>query len=147
MTDNAQPIWPMPPDLTITWYASAEAVHRALWTDAAAEHGMTVDELLNTCEAGGIDSDGHDISFSHQEVMEGIKSMGCWGWVDTELNVIHAWKGEGVSPDMLIHFLAHEIGHITGTPDPDPFQEEMRAEQFGYVASLAMRLMKSHSEC
>ncbi|WCH25216.1 hypothetical protein [Aeromonas salmonicida] len=123
------------------WYDTPEAVHESLWLDEANEQGMTVKELLAGSEAGGLDKNGCEISFSHEEMLAGMRAMGCWGWVDTEENVIHAWVDAEVDPCMVAHFLAHEIGHVTGTPDPDPFLEEMRAEQFGFVTSQALRLM------
>lgn len=134
--------WPIPPELTITWYASPEEVHGSLWSEAAAEHGVTVEELLQGTEVGALDENGQEVSISQEQVLEGMRAMGCWGWVDTELKVIHAWMAPDADPGLVAHFLAHEIGHVTGHPDPDDFQEEMRAEQFGYVASQALRLLQ-----
>lgn len=134
--------WPIPPELTITWYASPEEVHGSLWSEAAAEHGVTVEELLQGTEVGALDENGQEVSVSQEQVLEGMRAMGCWGWVDTELKVIHAWMAPDADPGLVAHFLAHEIGHVTGHPDPDDFQEEMRAEQFGHVASQALRLLR-----
>lgn len=133
---------PRPPELAMVWYDTPEAVHESLWLDEANEQGVTVKELLAGSEAGGLDQNGCEISFSNEEMLAGMRAMGCWGWVDTEENVIHAWVDAEVDPGMVAHFLAHEIGHVTGTPDPDPFLEEMRAEQFGFVTSQALRLMQ-----
>ena len=134
--------WPRPPELTITWYDSPEEVHRSLWSEAAAEYGVPVDELLQGTEVGALDENGQEVSVTQEQVLEGMRAMGCWGWVDTEQNVIHAWMAPDADPELVAHFLAHEIGHVTGHPDPDDFQEEMRAEQFGYVASQALRLLR-----
>ncbi|MDH0348121.1 hypothetical protein [Aeromonas dhakensis] len=134
--------WPRPPELTITWYDSPEDVHNSLWGETAAEHGVTVGELLQGSEVGGLDENGQEVSVSQEQLLEGMRAMGCWGWVDTELNVIHAWMAPDADPGLVAHFLAHEIGHVTGHPDPDDFQEEMRAEQFGHVASQALRLLR-----
>lgn len=134
--------WPIPPELTITWYASPEEVHGSLWSEAAAEHGVTVEELLQGTEVGALDENGQEVSVSQEQVLEGMRAMGCWGWVDTELKVIHAWMAPDADPGLVAHFLAHEIGHVTGHPDPDDLQEEMRAEQFGHVASQALRLLR-----
>lgn len=134
--------WPRPPELTITWYDSPEEVHRSLWSEAAAEYGVPVDELLQGTEVGALDENGQEVSVTQEQVLEGMRAMGCWGWVDTEQNVIHAWMAPDADPELVAHFLAHEIGHVTAHPDPDDFQEEMRAEQFGYVASQALRLLR-----
>lgn len=133
--------WAPPPDIHITWYDNPIDVHRELWRSAAEENGMTVDELLAKSEFSGLDDKGNEISISKERAFDGMAAMGCWGWVDTERNIIHAWADKDTDPESIIHMLAHEIGHATGHPDNDQFQEEMRAEQFGMVARLALKLM------
>ncbi|MFM5440148.1 hypothetical protein ACET9K_11905 [Aeromonas enteropelogenes] len=147
MTDKAiDPRYAPPPELSIVWYSDPVDVHRELWRSAAEENGMTVDELLDSSEFMGLDIDGNEISVSNQQAFEGMAEMGCWGWVDTESNTIHAWADKDADPEMVLHMLAHEIGHVTGVPDSDPLQEEMRAEQFGFVAKLALRMMDGRNQ-
>ncbi|MCR4146617.1 hypothetical protein, partial [Alcaligenes faecalis] len=70
----------------------------------------------------------------------------CWGCADTDTNQIHVWAAPDVDRALLIHMLAHEIGHLTGEPHPDDIQEELRAETFGKVAALAYHMLPSSQD-
>ena len=132
--------YPNPPELRIVGYSSHECVYRKMWEKEAESDGVTVNELLANSEFVGIDEDGGEIEVPMDDVYAGMRALGCWGWVDTGNYVIHAWAENDADPLQIMHFLAHEIGHVTGTPDADDFEEEMRAEQYGYVAKLAYKL-------
>ncbi len=119
----------------ITWYKTPEEVDAAYWQPTYDDK-----EELYDSEFQCVDDQGNEIELTYEQCIEGIKAQGCWGWVDTEKKVIHAWADESTDPAVVIHMLAHEVGHITGTPCEDHVEEELRAEQFGEVAAEAYRL-------
>lgn len=132
--------YPNPPELNIIWYSSPEETYRKMWESAAHEEGISVDELLSGSGFMGIDENGNDVDIPMEDVYAGMRSLGCWGWVDTEKLIIHSWAEKNTDPMQIMHFLGHEIGHVTGAADEDDFEEEMRAEQYGHVAKLAYKL-------
>jgi hypothetical protein len=136
---------PHPPALSIVWYPSPEAAHRSMWEPVAIAEGMSYDELCQ-CQGGGITADGEEVEVSYEDEITGMKLAGAWGWVELDRHIIHAWADHQADPARVIHMLAHEIGHVTGQPHPDPLQEEMRAEQFGNAARLAYSLLQQRQE-
>lgn len=134
---------PNPPELEIRWYSSPEEVHRLMWEPSAIDAGMTYEQMMSECEVCGEDEHGNEVTIPPGAEFEGMRKQGCWAFIDTLNSCIHAWADESTDPEMVLHMLAHEIGHATGTPESDPLQEEMRAEQFGRVAKLAYQLLKS----
>ncbi|EWC39609.1 hypothetical protein [Stutzerimonas stutzeri] len=140
---------PDPPEMIIRWYESPESVHRAMWEPMAIGEGMTYDELLAEGVTCGFDESGNEVEMEAGADIEGMRMQGCWAFVDTLNSCIHAWAAPDADRGKILHMLAHEIGHATGTPHPDGFQEEMRAEQFGRVAAAAysMLLDKDRPQC
>ncbi len=108
---------------------------------ASFQDELITAENINEFSMGGVDSNEDNVQFSFEEQKVGIESQGIWGFVD-ENNVIHYWIGKDLPLDNIIHFFGHEIGHRTGKPNTDEFQEEMRAEGFGRVATLAYKFAK-----
>lgn len=102
------------------------------------EEPVSIEELKEA-RVGGWNSNHEEVEFSFEDQKKGIEEQGHWGWVD-EQNTIHYWIGKEVPLEELIHFFAHEIGHRTGTSLEDDFEEEMRAEDFGSVATMAYKL-------
>jgi hypothetical protein len=103
-------------------------------------YGIPEGELSSDgIEGKGISESGEEVDFNYEQQKEGISKQGYWGWVD-DSKVIHYWIGKDTPIKELIHFFAHEIGHQTGEQNSDDYLEEMRAEQFGRVATLAYDL-------
>lgn len=136
-----QAVTAAPPAMSVTWYESAEAIHRAMWEPAAKDSGMTYEELMAECEIIGYLDSGDEVTLEGGADLAGIIAQGCWGFVCTDTKTIHAWAETDTDPALVIHMLAHEIGHATGVPMDDDFQEEMRAEQFGKAASMAFEML------
>ncbi|WP_160286827.1 hypothetical protein [Pseudomonas knackmussii] len=134
---------PNPPEMIIRWYDSPEEVHRIMWEPAALAEGMTYEQMMAESEVCGQDEHGNEVVLDSGSEFAGMRAQGCWAFVDPLNNCIHAWAAPDADRGMVLHMLAHEIGHVTGEPNSDPFQEEMRAEQFGRVAGLAYSLLKS----
>lgn len=134
---------PNPPELMIRWYSSPEEVHRLMWEPSAIEVGLTYEQMLEEGEVCGEDEHGNEVVIPAGAEFAGMRKQGCWAFVDTLNDCIHAWADPKANPAMVLHMLAHEIGHATGTPCADPFEEEMRAEQFGRVAKLAYKFLKA----
>ncbi len=132
---------PNPPELAITWHDSPESVHRAMWEEAAIAEGMTYEQLMAESEGEGETEDGEQVVFTHEQELAGMHEQGCWAFVDTRVNMIHAWADPEAPFERVLHMLAHEVGHATGDSHPDDLQEEMRAEQFGRVAKAAYAML------
>jgi len=132
---------PEPPAVTIQWHESPESVHRAMWEPVAIGEGMTYDELMADSVMCGEDEHGQEYELEGGADIKGMRMQGCWAFVDTSTNTIHAWADPATEDALVLHMLAHEIGHITGTPAADDMQEEMRAEQFGRAARRAFELL------
>lgn len=137
--------YPSPPQLSITWYDTPEEVHRAMWEESAKEAGLTYEGMIAESEGLALAEDGSEVVITHDQEMEGIKAQKCWAFVDTRTNVIHAWAAKDVDEGLLLHMLAHEVGHATGTAEGDFLAEEMRADQYGKVAAEAFRLMEGRT--
>ena len=137
---------PQPPTVAITWHDSPESVHRAMWEESAVAAGMTYEQMIDECVSCGEDEHGNEIEFTHEQEIAWIRRQGCWAFVDARSNIIHAWADESASRELVLHMLAHEIGHITGEAHTDYLQEEMRAEQFGRVAKAAYGLLPPISD-
>lgn len=137
--------YPPPPGLNIQWHESAESLHQALWGDIATETGSSYRQMMEDTVLMGADASGEEMEISYLQEIDGIKAMKCWGFIDMHAATIHAWAAPDADPAMILHMLAHEVGHATGSPDPDEVEEEMRAEQFGQVAKLAYAMLVQHS--
>lgn len=132
---------PNPPAIDIVWHDSPESIHRAMWAPVAESEGMTYEELCADCGAIAECLDGEVLELTHEQEMQAILEQGCWGFAEVERGTIHAWAAPHADRGLVLHMLAHEIGHLTGDPHPDGLQEELRAEQFGRVAALAYSLL------
>ncbi|MFC3866226.1 hypothetical protein [Alcaligenes aquatilis] len=133
------------PDLTIQWHDTPEAVHRLFWEKAAIENGLTYEELIEGAMVGETEV-RHKVDLTYDQEIQAIRDQKCWGCADTDTNQIHAWAAPDVDRTLLIHMLAHEIGHLTGEPHPDDIQEELRAETFGKVAATAYQMLQAQQD-
>lgn len=132
----------MEKEFTLKKYNSIDEI---LYASFAVDYpDMSMDEFKSS-PFGGLDENQNPIVFSYEQQKDGIEEQGLWGWVSDD-KVIHYWVGKEVSLEELIHFFAHEIGHRTGTPIEDDFQEEMRAEGYGETAKLAYKFAKEIKE-
>lgn len=133
------------PDLTIQWHDRPEEVHRIFWEKAAIENGLTYEELIEGAMVG--ETEGRQkVDLTYEQEIQAIRDQKCWGCADTETNQIHVWAAPDVDRTLLIHMLAHEIGHLTGVPHTDDIQEELRAETFGKVAAMAYQMLQTQQE-
>lgn len=133
-------------DIKMTWHDTPEEVHRAMWEPVAIEDNVTYAELCGMT-GGGTDAEGNIVEFTFAQEMEAIRQMGVFGFADTMDRHIHAWADPSTPRETVIHMLAHQIGHLTGTPCEDDLQEAMRAASYGAVASMAFSLLPTADGC
>lgn len=133
------------PELTIQWHDTPEAVHRIFWEKTAIENGLTYEELIEGAMVGETE-ERQKVDLTYEQEIQAIRDQKCWGCADTDTNQINVWAAPDVDRALLIHMLAHEIGHLTGDPHPDDIQEELRAETFGKVAALAYHMLPSSQD-
>lgn len=76
-----------------------------------------------------------------------VRSQGLWGFVETRAKppIVHFWHDGKRSERELIHFFGHEMGHCMGKPLKDGWPEENRADDYGFVASMAVKAARKHS--
>lgn len=129
--------------ISIQWHNSAQSVHRAMWEPVAASEGITYDDMMADSVGVATSADGVDFELSHADELAALEAQGCWAFVDTKAGIIHAWVSPYAPRSRVVHMLAHEIGHMVGTPLDDDIAEEMRAEEFGRVAAMAFDMMMS----
>lgn len=86
-----------------------------------------------------MDEKGKDRETAH-ELVEVIREQGLWGFVETRAKppLIHYWHDGKQSESDLIHFFGHEMGHCVGKKLKDGWPEENRADDYGFVAGLAV---------
>lgn len=107
----------------------------------AAYFGLdSVEELKEVDCINAIDEKGELVKVNEEDLFAGIRTLGIWGWVDDN-STIHYWRGEDVDSPTVMHFLGHEIGHLSGDCHEDEYKEELRAEEFGLVASKAFEIL------
>lgn len=133
------------PDLSIQWHDTPEEAHRIFWEKAAIENGLIYEELIEGAMVGETEH-REKVDLTYGQEIQAIRDQKCWGCADTETNQIHAWAAPDVDRTLLIHMLAHEIGHLTGEPLPDDIQEELRAETFGKVAAMAYQMLQAQQD-
>ena len=133
------------PKLTIQWHDTPEAVHRIFWEKAALENGMTYEELIEGTMVGET-AHREKVELTYEQEIQAIRDQKCWGCADTDTNQVHVWAAPDVDRTLLIHMLAHEIGHLTGEPHTDDIQEELRAETFGKVAAMAYQMLQAQQD-
>lgn len=71
--------------------------------------------------------------------IKSIVDMGVWGFVETRAKppLVHFWTDGKRSKAELTHFFGHEMGHCVGVKAKHGWPEENRADDYGYVATLA----------
>jgi hypothetical protein len=127
---------------TLKKYNTIEEIMQSAFS--SEEEPVSLEELSDS-EVVGLTGSNEEITITFEQQKQGLEEQGYWGWIDEE-NTIHYWMGKEIELEELIHFFAHEVGHRTGTPLEDGFDEEMRAEDFGSVATMAYKLAKQISK-
>ena len=124
----------------IVWHDSPEAVDAAHWKPLCDDEGITLEELQSGVAVGS-DSNGEEVEMTHEQMIQSMRDMGFWGFVDTKTRTIHAWADPATPDNAIMEFLGHEIGHVTGMPDAREWEEEMRADQYGGLVKMAHSLL------
>lgn len=86
---------------------------------------------------GTMDEKGNIQEITVDEMISAIKPIGVWGFTDTKTRKIYFWADRNAVKRKLIEFFAHEIGHNSGKKCADVVKEEMRADEYANVATLA----------
>lgn len=99
--------------------------------------------LADLVFSGGYMRDGSEApEVSAEEMLGAIREQGLWGFAATKSKppVIHYWREDDTSPELLAVFLGHELGHCAGFA-LDDVEEEWRADTYGEVAKLVWQEM------
>jgi hypothetical protein len=77
-------------------------------------------------------------------MLDGIREMRMWAFIDTEKNrpLVHYWAAKDADPLRVAYMLGHEVGHVSGkrlNSRRNSWREELRADEYGAAAFLALR--------
>lgn len=118
----------------VVWHDDLEALYARFWD-------MPLEELRDA-EHGGVTDDGEAVALRFEQVIEGVRAQGAWGYCDQRRGEIHAWIAPDCEMGQAVHFLAHELTHATGldVTGPADLDDEVRAELVGRIARRAYEL-------
>lgn len=123
-------------EITLVRHDSLEEIVSLYWH--LEENGLTFQEWL-CCECGGLDYEGNEVEHSPQDMIDGIRLTGVWGFADEAKGEVHAWIDKYDLPTLL-WFFGHEIGHcfdVIVEKSPEHTRSEIRAETYGRAAQQA----------
>lgn len=120
------------------WYDSPEAVNAAYVRHLSEACG----DSLEGATMGGVDADGNEVEFTAEQMIEGQRAQGMWGFCDGVR--IHAWIAADADEARAVHFMAHELAHLRGADAPPiAAEEEAWAELVGSIAAEAVLVLRS----
>ena len=115
-------------------YETAEELLSKMWN--------TPIEELSSCSMGGYDGDGKEYNFSFTEMIQNIKTMGCYAFANDKKE-IHFWVDVAVcDPIDFVGMIGHEKGHLTKPFLDDEMEEEIKADGHGNSSAFAFRIYK-----
>lgn len=140
-TEFGEQLYGKPGQLNVAWHDSPETIHRARWESVAQANGIAYEELFSrmTIEAGD-NGMGDVVGNTPEQVIKGIRDQGCWAFVDYNDRTLHLWVGPDAPQDMVIQMIASELAHLTPDRWLNEQLDELRIEQFGYVANIAFQI-------
>ena len=119
--------------MDVAWkkYDSPESIVQAFFASFGNEKPDSV---------GGTTMEGDDVIITPEEMTEGIKEDGVWGFSDTQSNTIHYWIAEDTDPSSVAWFMGHELAHLKIGGNGD-LEEENMAEQVGEITAEVYKLI------
>ena len=126
--------------MNITYYDSAESIYTAFWNGVAERAEIDPAELEGA--EIGFSQDGEEFSISKAAILDGMEAEKAWCFVDKDTGHIHTWFSAECPMEKRLFMLGHEIGHMQGTELDDDEAEEKRADEYGYAAAEAYRLLQ-----
>lgn len=113
--------------------------HETLEQCMASEWGVTVEDVKEG-EYGVVvgDSEEQWSWETYRDVILANAPVYGFARTDRDPREVHFWFGPDATPEQRVALIAHEIGHLIGTPLEDEGAEEDRAETFAAVALMAM---------
>lgn len=128
----------------IVYHDSPESAWRAHWLPVLEANGMTEADL-DQGGYGGYAQNGEDAEeASYEQLMDDLRNVGCWGFVDGDSDTVHLWIGQA-DRAMVIDLIAHELAHlrmesiVRDVADPDQRSEQI-ATMAGLIAAAAYRI-------
>jgi hypothetical protein len=113
----------------VRWHPSPEAIHAAFVASLEEATG----ESLEGATWGGEDADGKHVEFTPEQMIDGYRAQGMWGFCDGER--IHLWAESYTSDGELAWLAGHELAHLWGADRPAIRDDgEAYAELVGEIA-------------
>lgn len=126
--------------LTLVTYDTPEELLKTFWQfgDETAD--------FEGCTFGGEDAEGNEVEFDLDDMVDGVKKQGMWGYAESKTGKVHIWVDPASASKDVMFFLGHELGHLSGTPieqttEPGDIREEKRADEYATVAKTAFEWM------
>lgn len=119
-----------PNEIGVVWYQTAEDIF------AAFREGWAED---SDAQWGGETADGEEVSFTAEEMLDGIRAQGVWGF--ERAGAIHLWaEPEKVETTEFAHLVAHEISHAVCAHE-GTLEDEIEADRYGAVAAQTIKVI------
>lgn len=117
-------------------HKSVESIIAAYWRPAARDAGMTMREVRESKHVG-ITKRGKKVSYTWDDVAEGITYTGMWAFADIPKRTIHYWHDGKRTRAELAMLIGHEVGHILRGVKRNTRQDEAICDGYGIAAALA----------
>lgn len=145
-TDGTKLLYAKPEQLNVAWHDSAETIHRAYWDPVCQREDIPYEELFSrmSIEAGD-NGLGDIVGNTPEQVLSGIRQQGCWAFTNYNDRTVHLWVGTA-EQGMVMRMIMSEVAHLTPDRWTDEQLEELRVEQFGYVADIALQIFTQAME-
>lgn len=133
--------------VNVSYHPTPEAIHEAYWGPICAQNGVPYDIVLtNVAFETGTNGIGEQVGNTPEQVIEGIRTQGCWAFTHYDSRTVHVWADAAVGQDMLMQMIAGEVAHLTPDRLQDEQLEELRAIQMGNVAQVSQAIFNQLME-
>lgn len=103
-------------------------------------------DLWELDSIGGIDVAGVEQECTIEQMIDGIKIVGLWGYIDMVNASIHYWKGDNCPKQLFAQFLAHEYMHAAISVLPNTTDESLHEEHLCDAAGLVYGVVEAYDK-
>lgn len=87
-----------------------------------------------------------DGPMTYKDMLKACREQQVWGFVRIPADPLvlaefHTWWHKDAPLELVMHMLAHEAGHLSGTPLKDDAAEEERADGYAEVVLEVIRML------
>jgi len=127
-------------------HENPESIHLSYWTPVCVRENISYETLMSGSIEAGFNGLGEHVGNTPAQLIEGIRSQGCWAFTDYQSRTVHVWADEKVDQLMVMQMIASEVGHLTTDRWDNEQLEELRTFQMGLVANVSLQLFNQVME-